>query len=152
MRVTTENNDSNTLFIHHGEIEITVSEPGVVLYKVHGPFNQELLERLNEIERDFLKTVKREFVNWCEIVIFHHSCLCVDQALVYLESYLKELSSNGLGARANAYVFTPEVEGSNIMRSCYRKCYENAGLLYEDFSHVDEAICWSKSILEASTK
>ncbi|WP_448212179.1 hypothetical protein [Colwellia sp. MEBiC06753] len=146
MKFSTDNT-SPRKFRPHGRIELTIFEEGIIQYDALGPFNRELMKALEEVEQGALASFKQNFGKWCEVIIFHDSCMMLEDALAELESYLKELYEHGL-AQPTAFVFQEGVEGSSLMKPKYKSVYNHAKIPYQDFNTIEGAIHWCRSQLK----
>ncbi|MCP4325818.1 MAG: hypothetical protein GY951_01060 [Psychromonas sp.] len=131
-------------FRPHGRVELSVIDNKIVTFKALGPFNVELVATLREIESEVLKELNK---NWVEVVIFEHSCLAPKEVFIEFTSHLKAQKASGITPLASAYVFSKEVDGLLLMTNEYKKCFDDAGLLYKQFDSESEALSWVKTFV-----
>lgn len=141
---------SGTKFPQHGKITISVNNRNIIVYRAEGPFNTELLDALNHIENEVLKTLKNDIKRWGAVIIFEVSCMALDDLMIAFGEYLKKIKSDDLQATATAYVITRDIEGRGIMAKKYQKCYDDAGITFSTFDNEQGALLWINSHLDNS--
>lgn len=134
-------------FRPHGRVRFSVLEDGINIYRVIGPFNQELHQAFNELEPQFLHELQRNNGKYCDIVIFEESCLALDEVVKGMAFDLITKKEKGQFPLAAAFVMSKDVEGISLMTSKYEKCYKDAKLAFSIFENESDAIDWVKTYL-----
>ncbi|MDT0603398.1 hypothetical protein [Thalassotalea castellviae] len=135
-------------FSAHGRVSLEVINSNIIVYHSKGPFNLELLTALEEVEQNTLQDLKNNAINWCEIVVFEESCMALDEVILGLTDYLKELKANRLSPLASAFVISEGVEGEYVMKDKYEACYREANIDFTVFNTIPDAMQWVGKYLE----
>jgi len=132
-------------FRPHGRVEHEVK--GNILWTTAvGPFNSELLEALTKLTLDLLPALATKGP-WGNVCTFKHSALGSADVLARLADLVKQAVQANMAAVCVAFVLPPEVEGADLMRPLYAKCYEDAGVRFDAFPNVELASRWVESVL-----
>jgi hypothetical protein len=134
-------------FRPHGRVEISTVDNKIAVFRALGPFNLELLDALQQIEPVALQAMDIENNSWVEIVVFEQSCLASDELFAEFCLHLTALKASGFSPVASAFVFTDEIDGTLLMLDKYRKCFADAGLVFNDFNNETDAMEWVRSFL-----
>lgn len=137
-------------FRPHGRIQFSIPEKGIIFSRALGPFNVELFHAIKQIEPSVIEEAKINDGNWCEVVVFEHSCMGLDELIDELGAYLKEIKKRGDAPLATALVFPKDIECAEFMKEKYKKCYVDAGIEFSMFSDEEDAIRWVKTYLPIS--
>ena len=137
-------NINSLRFRPHGNVEISMLEDHILVYKAHGPFNTELAKALAELEEEAYPELKARWGYWGDICVFVDSCLVLDEAAAFYENCLSAFKRNGQGPSVSAFIYPPELEGKLIAEQTYRKIFENAGVLYSSFTDFGQGAAWVK--------
>lgn len=132
-------------FRPHGRVNLSIITDEIIVFRALGPFNLELLSALDEIESNVVKNLKSK--SWVEIVVFEYSCLSSLDVFKEFTSHLISQKKNNLSPLASAFVFPKEVEGTLLMASQYKKCFDEASLEYKEFDNETEAMAWVKTFI-----
>ena len=133
-------------FIPHGNVLLVV-EDCIAQYHATGPFNEQLVEAIAQIETSALQNLRNGDNKWAELVVFNKSCLAVPAFLTKLQGYMKEVKDSNEAPSVAAFVIADDVEGAGMMNSLYQKCYQEAGIELSIFQCKDDALSWLKAQL-----
>lgn len=131
----------------HGRVKFSTPEKGIILSRALGPFNLELLQAFKIVEPIVINEVMASDGKWCEVVVFEESCNGLDKMFAELCTYIKDVKESGDAPLAAVYVFPEDIECAEFMKEKYKKCYEEAGILFSTFNDEEEAIRWAKTYL-----
>ncbi|WP_028865384.1 hypothetical protein [Psychromonas aquimarina] len=145
MKKYSTDNVSYKTFRPHGRVEFSVVDENIIIYRAWGPFNSEFFSVLEAIEPDALIEVQSNVRSWGEVVVFEDSCMAVDNFFLEFSAYLKSMKARDLVPIASAYVFSNNIEGGLLMKDKYKKCYQDAGLVFSTFADEETALSWIKS-------
>ncbi|WP_206486197.1 hypothetical protein [Thalassotalea sp. G2M2-11] len=130
-----------SIFRPHGRIEI-YSEHALLFIKAVGPFNKEIVDALNTIEKDIILDKIDTYGYWSELVEFEHSCIITPETQAAHKKYLTKMNNNGIAPKKSAFWIPSNVEGSNMMPSVYQSIYKQCGIDMQVFPDRDAALAW----------
>jgi len=148
MSELTTDDSTRTHFPPHGRITIKTHDNCIVIYHARGPFNEEIIHALEEIESELLTKMSQLNEHWVEVVEFEHSCLATLEALKVLEALMLKMRYEGKTPEASAFVFPPGLEGVETMESLYQTVLQNAGIQFRLFDNFDDALNWARNKLK----
>jgi hypothetical protein len=140
---STDNIDRSK-YMPHGRVELTVIEGNIALYTATGPFNEELMQAIAEIEGKALSTLQKGKEDWGELVVFQDNCIALPSFINDLQCYMRELNDLGEAPFISAFVIPNHIKGAGEMNVHYEACYSYAGIEFSIFESEIEAIRWIK--------
>lgn len=137
-------------FPPHGTVDQSTEEGvvgGIIYIDATGPFNREMVDRIREVHTPTFRdaAAKGPFGH---ISTFHASMLATPDAFDAFAALIADWKAMGILPAASAYVVAPEVEGSTIVLTHYRRAW--AGLTFEVFERRDDAEAWIAGILRGA--
>lgn len=133
-------------FMPHGRVEITLIDQHIVFYRAEGPFNQELMTAISEMESIALANFHKESKQWVEVVMFKNSCAAETAFLSELLSYINHISQHNIAPLAVAFVIPRNIEGAKSMPELYAQCFENSAIEFKVFHQEIDALEWVNTI------
>lgn len=146
MKQTTSDIQGKSLFKAHGQADYEVNGR-VVSVRAEGPFNAELVPAISQTVAKLLGPLMQSG-NWAQIITFHNSAMCSQQALHDFAASLKARYTNPATNPVVALVMGPDVEGAGIMPAMICECYAQAGVTCRAFASQPEALQWAQSLLK----
>ena len=144
MSIYSTDNVNYQIFRPHGRVNLSILDNEIMIFRALGPFNIDLLTSLYEIELDALQEINS---NWVEIVVFEYSCIALEEVFREFTSHLLAQKASGSIPLASAFVFPKEIDGVLLMTSKYKRCFDDAGLLFKHFDNEKQAMAWVKTFI-----
>ena len=138
-------------FMPHGRIEITLIDQHIVFYRAEGPFNQELMAAISEMESIALADFHTADRQWVEVVLFRNSCTAEPAFLAALSSYIKHISKNNIAPLANAFIIPNNIEGASNMPKLYAQCFADSEIDFKVFHQEIDALEWANAVYNNRT-
>ncbi|TPH15608.1 sensor domain-containing diguanylate cyclase [Litorilituus lipolyticus] len=133
-------------FMPHGRVEITLIDQHIVFYRAEGPFNQELMTAISEMESIALADFHKADKQWVKVVLFRNSCAAEPAFLADLSTYIKHVTQNNIAPLANAFIIPRNIEGAEKMPELFAQCYKDSGVNFKVFTQEIDALEWVNSI------
>ncbi len=132
-------------FRPHGRVDY--EQRGRVLWcTATGPFNAELVEALKGLATTIFPAMAAQGP-WASICTFRQSALCSPEVLAEFTGLIRQLAALNLAPTANAFILKPDIDGAELMRPLYEKCFRDAEVCFGAFTLAEEAVQWAASVV-----
>lgn len=133
---------ANEPFPAHGRVEMHLKGK-MICVKACGPFNQELMAALMQLEQAFLaKAMLSVAPPFLELVQFEVSVLASHEVMHAHAELLKMLKAAGMAHQATAYVVPRNLEGAMFTTPIAKKNYAAVNWPFEVFETIEDAEQW----------
>ncbi len=85
-----DTNNINLKYEKHGRVKIFGPRNRIVYYEAIGPFNEELMTVLMQIEHEIISILINSHKSWGVLIEFKSSCLATNKTLVLHAKHIKE--------------------------------------------------------------
>lgn len=132
-------------FRPHGRVDY--EQRGKVLWcTATGPFNAELVGALKGLATTVFPAMAAQGP-WASICTFRQSALCSPEVLVEFTGLVRQLAAMDIAPAATAWILKPDIEGAELMRPLYEKCFRDAEVCFSAFSTTEPAVQWVESLI-----